>query len=131
MFKYDLPLFSNMQCEICGAEYAKKRAIIDGSELVVCEICVKYGKEVDSEPKIVMYKVENYSKEPELAELKDNYGQLIIKARQAKNMTIDELAQLIFENHSWLKKVEHGTATPDSKLIAKLEKILSIKLTGE
>jgi putative transcription factor len=118
-----------MQCEICGTEYAKKRAVIAGSELVVCDSCAKYGKQVDDKPKIVIRSVESFPGEPPA--LKESYGAIVRKAREAKGMTVDELAQAIFENHSWLKKVEQNRAKPDSKLISKLEKVLSVKLTGE
>lgn len=122
-----------MQCEVCGSEFAKKRAIVSGSELVVCDTCVKYGRELPSGPKIVVHPVERYSKEaiPAEKELKENYGSIIRAARESRGMTIEDFAKMLFVNHSWIRKVESGHQKPDEKLIAKLEKALSIKLTGE
>ena len=124
-----------MQCEICGSENATKKAKIEGSELVVCDRCCASGKPLSEAERHEFHRKESHVKEQEsrtqeLSELKDNYGEIIRRAREAKGMTIEEFASSLSENASWLRKIEQGKLKPDAKLISKLEKNLGIKLFG-
>lgn len=130
-----------MQCEICGSGNATKKAVIEGSELVVCNRCCASGRPLSEAERHEFPRKEKQGKEShlkeqgshtqELSELKDNYGEIIRRAREAKGMTIEEFANSLFENASWIRKIEQGKLKPDAKLISKLEKNMSIKLMGD
>ncbi len=100
--------------------------------LEVCENCLKYGELIESTP----ITNERIAETPVIKEenvedtvLVDNYGKLIIESREKINLTREEFAKKINEKESVIKRVEKEEMEPDDKLIDKIEKFLSIKLT--
>ncbi len=61
-------------------------------------------------------------------ELITDYGEVVRKAREKKGMTAEEFAKSINEKKGTIVKIESQNLVPDDKLIAKLEKALSVKL---
>ncbi len=136
-----------MQCEICGAEAGKGRVIeLDGSTLIVCNECVAFG--VEKKPlaaptashanvpgqqaaRLVQTIGQPFFEREEFdlgLDIVPDFGARIRKAREQKQLTVQELAARVFEKESVLHRIEAQAIKPDNALIAKLEKCLGIKL---
>jgi len=134
-----------MQCEICGAEAGKGRTIeLDGSTLIVCAECVAFG--IEKKPFVEAKGAPAYASKPAQTigqpfyereefnlglDIVPDFGARIRKAREQKQLTVQELALLVFEKESVLHRIESQAIKPNDALIAKLEKALVIKLKGE
>ncbi len=136
-----------MDCEVCGNQIFGKttKVLIDGAELVVCGRCASGATVVKltSRPKIFT-SVEKTSQAPgpqaqtrrrqsaptvpEGGELVDDHGQVIRKARQAMQLSQEDLCRKIAERVSVLQKIESGRLVPDDTLARKLEHALRIQL---
>ncbi len=133
-----------MQCEICGKEAGRGRQInLDGSALIVCDACTCFGTE---KQRTAIESAQSFSLpgqrplrpvgkpfyEKEQLDLgldiEPDYGKLIRKAREQKNLTVKELAMKVFEKESVLHRIESQAIKPSDALLAKLEKQLGIKL---
>jgi len=122
-----------MECEICGKEIATNSRIkMDGMDLIVCENCITYGKEVKEERQEPQ-KMGKVIKAPraefnEVIPLADDYGSRIRKVREKKKLTVEELAKKVFEKESTIHKMENQQHIPEDKVVEKLEKFLKISL---
>ncbi len=124
-----------MNCEMCGADDAEYKTIIEGTELTVCSKCSKHGK-VLHKPQMIIRKKEfaRFKKEekPEIIEkIISEYGTKIRKARTKKKMTQEEFAQKLSIKESLLNKIENSALKPSIPLAQKLEKVLKIRLIEE
>jgi putative transcription factor len=141
-----------MECEICGKEIEEPiRVEIDRVEFNVCPTCAKLGREIKDEPKVIVHKAEEPNPpesgplpstpkpfEPprvrqtvsgvEEVVLAPDFGRIIQRARTKKGLTLQELAEKIFEKESNIRRIESQKATPRDELVAKLEKFLEVKL---
>ena len=128
-----------MQCEICGAEIFGNphRIGTGGSELDVCNRCVKYGTEVIGEthspkknirPGSSVRSNAPYFRKIEVEEINPNYGQIIRKAREKVGLTQEKLAQKINEKMSLVGKIERNEIVPDDTVRKKIERLLNISL---
>ncbi len=139
-----------MQCEICGAEAGKGRTIeLDGSMLIVCSECVAFGTEKkplagptaapanvpwQSAAKPAQTIGQPFYEREEFnlgLDIVPDFGARIRKAREQKQLTVQELAARVFEKESLLHRIEAQAIKPNDALIAKLEKALGIKLKSE
>ena len=136
-----------MQCEICGAEIRGKsfRIIVDRAELDVCDKCKGFGKEVERRGPAAPRAGAPYGSPSAGAgavhrprrdifdrikdELVEDYAARIVKAREAKHMTDEELAQKTQSKVNIIRKVERGELVPEDALVKKIEYALDIKLT--
>ncbi|MGA9140093.1 MAG: multiprotein bridging factor aMBF1 [Methanocella sp.] len=136
-----------MQCEICGAEIRGKsfRIIVDRAELDACDKCKGFGKEVTSRgPAVVRRGAPAPSGTPGSTavrrprrdvfdqikdELVEDYAGRIKKAREARNMTDEQLANKTQSKVNIIRKVERGELIPEDALVKKIEIALDIKLT--
>ncbi len=114
-----------MVCELCGKNTQLVRAIVEGTEVNVCENCGKYGKVlrkpvVKNAPKPVIQEV--------LDVVTQDYAKLIREAREKRGLTQKEFAKELNEKESILQKIENGNFTPPISMARKLEKLLKIKL---
>ena len=133
-----------MECEICGKPVPENnpiRAKIEGSVMVVCKECSKLGKVQKTPPKPKFVKQNKkpkrqaptrkkvYSRNDEpTEELIEDFSLEVRKAREAKNLSREDLGKKINERVSVITRIETGKMTPDTKLTKKLEKALDIKL---
>lgn len=128
-----------MQCEICGTERGRFFKIdFEGSELIVCENCSDYGTKKKPileyvKPKksfISAHRPQIQMKKIPASErvLVSDFGQRIRKAREKRNMTIEELGKLLYTKASEINRFESESLKPNDKLIKKLENVLEIKL---
>ncbi len=136
-----------MQCEICGAEIRGKsfRIVVDRAELDVCDKCKGFGKEVMPRGPAGGYRgtpgpsgapgatVARRPRRDVFDRIKDelveNYAERIKKAREAKNMTDEQLASKTQSKVNIIRKVERGELIPEDALVKKIELALDIKLT--
>ena len=121
-----------MQCEICGGRGANQTIILDGAEMLVCLQCSSYGKPVkpsfnqnfNLRPRMPTEKIEKFDETP----LAQDFGNKVKTAREKRGLTVKELAEKLFEKESVLHKIEQQKHPPETRLIEKLEKFLSINL---
>ena len=57
-------------------------------------------------------------------------GKIIGQSRQSKSMTQKDLAVRINEKPSVIQEYESGKAIPHAQILAKMERILGVKLRG-
>ncbi len=68
---------------------------------------------------------------PERRELVQDYGQVIRRAREALQLSQEELSRKIAEKNSVLQKIEGGRLVPPEALVQKLERTLKIRIVQE
>ena len=125
---------SEYYCEICGRPVSKPKYYeVEGAILILCDECAKYGtpiKRTNIIRKRVMPSKRVEKKRQETPEwmLIDNYGEIIRKAREARRMSQEDLARLIKEPVSYIRKIESQKVIPSDNVIIKLEKALNISL---
>ncbi|MBR9682263.1 MAG: TIGR00270 family protein [Candidatus Aenigmarchaeota archaeon] len=118
-----------MNCEVCGASNARRRAKIEGTILNVCDRCVRSGEEVARveiarrpKPMYTAPRGMDYS-------LKEDFGSIIRKNREKRNLTQEQLSAKIQEKHTIVKRIEDGWEPP-LVVIKKIEKFFNISLMG-
>lgn len=126
-----------MICELCGKPIVGKptKAWIEGAQLTVCHRCSRYGSVVKSTVQQVashqLPKRREVRLESEDKLLVSNYNTLIRQARENMSLTQADLARLIGEKESIIRRLESGRMTPTLELAKKLEKVLKVKLYEE
>ena len=148
-----------VQCEMCGAETdAPKTVKIEGAELQVCAECAEFGTEVtqqDSGSTSTKYSTGSTGTSTssgtstdssggrsgsssssrrrdmfdEMEEIASDYDQRIRNAREAEDLTQEDLANDINEKVSLIRKLENGNMRPSDEVQRKLERRLDISLT--
>jgi len=118
---------------MCGREGQLFDADIEGSVLVVCASCTKFGKILrkHSEEKYTPKYVETKKREEETKPINiivSNYASLIKKAREKRDLNQEDFAKLLQERESTIQHLESGKLEPSIALAEKIEKQLKIKL---
>ena len=124
---------------MCGKETNLVIAIIEGTEMQVCNQCAKFGKiikKIEPEPKRKKTKkkdlkkiIKEGKKEKELIQIiNPDYGNIIKKKRESIGLKQEEFAKKINEKISLIHKVEIGKLEPSIALARKIERFLKIKL---
>jgi putative transcription factor len=138
------------ECEICGAEIAGKPVYIaiGDSKLRVCRTCSRYGAVVVDDPSaqarrspvsLVSEQSQQAKARQRLYERMDqeleeglgiaeDYGRKIKEARERAGLKQEDLAKLINEKHSILRKIENEEIIPTDEVRAKLERVLKLSL---
>lgn len=119
-----------MQCEICGKDTELIKAIVEGTELNVCEKCGSFGKIVNMPAQDIISKpVKQYKPIVEEVEaIVSDYGPKIKNARESMKLNQKEFALKLFERESIIRKIENNAMEPTFALAKKIEKLCSIKL---
>ena len=141
-----------MICEMCGNNVPSTRAfMVEGTMLNLCPNCSRFGDSYRSSNRIddgsshagsgnntvIKERLEKRERRMQTrdiysanggVELITDYGTVVRKAREKKGLTAEDFAKSINEKKGTIVKIESQTLVPDDKLIAKLEKALSIKL---
>jgi len=127
-----------LNCEVCGTSDASCIAEVEGSEMRVCDECSSLGtlksKEVvvDAEPQKPSEKKSSswHSSSFDGSDkvLKKNYGEVVRKAREQSDLSMEELSHDISEKESVIRRVEHGELKPDEELCKKLKRKFEVEL---
>jgi len=121
---------------MCGKETSLFKAIVEGTELKVCDKCAKFGKIVERIRPAAKPKRKKDEKEeeegPETVQvIVPDYSKKVKLARESLGLKQEELAKRINEKESIIHKVETGHYEPNIMLAKKLERFLKIKLVEE
>jgi putative transcription factor len=137
------PFMHSMPCEMCGKNAPLKPTIVEGSRMMLCPDCQKYGHTATKAPEVtnrspVAAAMEArakkstprdvYTDHPEA--LVEDYGARVKQARMKMGLTIDELASQIKETRNVVAKTEAMELHPSDTVVRKLERFLQIKLMG-
>ena len=120
-------------CDVCGAEGRLVKALIEGTELNVCQNCAKFGKILKA-PVMFVKKgaVIKHEQKPEPLEIiVPDYSTLIRKKREEMGLTQEDFAKKIAEKESIMQKIEAGQMEPSINIAKKLERFLNIKLVEQ
>ena len=120
-----------MECEICGKSGYCTEIDFEGNLVFACRECSALGRKKEflrGQGKSPAANPGAGGKSAEKA-LSPGFGLKIRRAREAKGLTVKELAEKIFEKESFLHKVENGLHIPDDALARKLEKFLGVSIT--
>ncbi|MEM3154067.1 MAG: multiprotein bridging factor aMBF1 [Candidatus Woesearchaeota archaeon] len=113
-------------CELCGSEAPLLAAIIEGTQMTVCQGCAKFGKVIQ---KPVLHAKKSVPSIPEVAEVVvPDYAQKLRAAREKLGLTQKEFAMKLNEKESIIHKIENSQFVPPISMARKLEKLLRIKL---
>src|SRR3989344_7255179 len=133
-------------CEMCGYNGELKRAVVEGSLLLLCDKCIRFGEVIElrrpPSEEIVSGRIQKmntsrfasmrttgvYSEVAEEELVVRNYPELIKKARERLIKTQDEVARDIAEKVSIIQGVESGRLEPSLKLAKKLEQYFKVDL---
>lgn len=129
-----------MICEVCGKNVPRlRKVLIEGAVMNVCDECARLGVPVEDKKVLKPRVVHNQPQQreqrrqndfPDESEvLVEDYGERVRRARESRNLTLEEAAKKLLEKKNVLSKIERGEMKPDRELIRKLEKFYSIKLT--
>ncbi|MEF8878940.1 MAG: multiprotein bridging factor aMBF1 [Candidatus Thermoplasmatota archaeon] len=135
-----------MQCELCGRECDCRPASVDGVRMMLCPGCIKrHGKQVkedltkssgESKPDFSRIKKQPvyrdvYKDKGLEKDLVSDWNKRIMKARQKKSLSREELGFKVGERTTTIGKIENGDLRPSDETIKKLEKELDINLMEE
>jgi putative transcription factor len=135
------------ECEICGVEIrGKARYIaIGSSKLQVCQKCAQYGSVVmgdeDTKAKTApvgeaaqlakakkrLYEQMDLELEADM-EIGEDYGRRVKEAREKAGLKQAELAKMINEKQSLVRKIENEEIVPSKEVWGKLERVLKSSL---
>jgi len=116
---------------MCGSESdSLKKIKIEGTILKACESCASMGEEVgtSSKKKKRKKKTRSSTKRSSKDVLVNDYGEKIKKARENKQLSIQEVADDLNEKESLLKKLEQQQLKPDKPLASKLSDKFGVTL---
>jgi putative transcription factor len=121
-------------CELCGMKPSRFSAEIEGTTMIVCEDCARFGKVKGKTVSAVKIVIEDHKK-PEIKEpdylFLPGYGSIVKKAREKLGLKQEELAKKINERESLLHQIESEHFKPGIELAKKLERMLHIKIVEE
>ncbi len=116
-------------CDICGKEAYLLTALIEGSELSVCDECSVYGK-VLKRPKPI-FKEDKKVEEERMVDFVSGYGELVKRGREKLGLNQQEFAKRINERETIIQKIETEKIKPTIELARRLERFLGIKMIEE
>ncbi len=149
-----------VQCEMCGTETGSPTTIkVEGAELEVCDDCTEFGTAVttqDTSSTSTKYSTSSSGTSSgsdssgggggssggssggsrrrdmfdEMDEVARDYDQRIREAREARDLSQEELADQLNEKASLIRKLEHGDVLPSDEVQRKLERGLDISLSA-
>ena len=127
-----------MRCEICGKKLVEEplKIKLDGSIMITCKECSKFGKIQREPPKPKKPGVSRSKgttsrvqrpREP-AEEVVENVKDIVREAREKKRWSREELGVKIYEKASVITRIESGKMIPDLKLARKIEKLMNVVL---
>lgn len=129
-----------MQCEVCDKYMVEgKRVRIEGSVVITCDACARYGEVVGFASGVEKKKpaaAQEVSEKKEVVdfavggseELVENFAEVIRDKRMRRGLKQEELAKLINEPTSLIHRLENGSFEPSPTVVKKLQHALGVKL---
>ena len=119
-------------CELCGKSNATLRTEIEGTMMVVCADCSRFGS-VKSKTNVKIVIKDTKRTEEELPEyvFVSGYGRLVKDAREKLGLSQEDFAKKISEHKSLIHQVESEHLKPNLDFARKLERVLKIKIFDE
>ena len=125
-------------CEMCGRTGEMLRALVEGVELSVCQICVKHGQ-LQKNQNLSSFRSAGYhqqgrrsSSSPPRQEKEwkvvEDFFRLLRSARERSKLSQEDFAVLLQERESVVNKWEAGTVKPSLETAKKLQKLLGLTL---
>ena len=118
-----------MDCEVCGARNANRRAEIEGVIMNVCDKCAGLGKEMAKVRKVETKRAARLPEELSQA-MVEGFGTLIRKKRESLGLTQEQLGAKLQLNPNLIRRIESGWEPP-LEVARKIEKQLKLKLIEE
>ncbi len=111
-----------MLCELCGQPASGlKRVKVSGASVLACPACLKAGP-LDVAPRAA----------PILdTPLKENYGEVVRRAREARGWSPAQLAAEAKMKEGLLRKMERNEIPPEEPVRKRLERLLKVSLLDE
>ena len=110
-------------CQVCGKP-ASTEAFLEGARVWLCAKCLRFGKTVAVRPRMPQARLGSSGEMEEI----ENPGEAVKRAREARRISVGDLAKKIFVNEKELMKIERGELVPSEGVARKLERELGIKL---
>ncbi|MEM3087198.1 MAG: multiprotein-bridging factor 1 family protein [Halobacteria archaeon] len=113
-----------MLCELCGQPASGlKRARVGGASVLACPACLKAGAPEIAPPepgpaRLVL----------DAPVLKENYGETIRRAREARGWSPAQLAAEARMKEGLLRKMERNEIAPEEAVRKRLERLLKVSL---
>lgn len=118
-----------MQCELCGKNTELLTAVVEGTQLKVCNDCGSFGKIIARPQPVQERKKPVQARQQVVVEkIVSDYARLIRSEREKRGMTQEDFAKLIGIKASLVHKLETGNIEPQVEIARKLEKKLGITL---
>lgn len=120
------------ECELCGRKTESVAVVlVEDVEFRVCDRCAE-GKKIVSRPKerqrVPQSSYQRPGGDAEEEILVANYGEVIRKGREAMDLPLKVVAEMLNEKHSLLLRIEEQEARPPTELRKKIERLLNVKL---
>ncbi|MDY6774417.1 MAG: multiprotein bridging factor aMBF1 [Candidatus Nanohaloarchaea archaeon] len=117
-------------CEMCGEDGDLKKTEVEGARLKLCEDCREVGEVVETGSSGTTRTRSRSKDSTPDEEVLPGYGSEVKQAREARDMSVDDLADALKEKNSVVKRVESENLTPDRKLARKFETELGVEIYG-
>ncbi len=118
-------------CEMCGEADTLKKTNVEDATLKLCEGCRDVGEVVEQPTSSGGARERRRTPSAPEEDVLPGYSEAVKDAREARGMSIAELADALKEKDSVVKRVESGRLTPDRDLARKFEQELDIDIYGE
>ncbi len=113
-------------CELCGREGEVAKALVEGTQLNVCQKCGGFGK-VLAQPRFTP-KAKVKEKTEIVDAVVNDIGQRLKQAREKLGLTQKDFARRLNERESVVQKIETGHFKPSVGTARKYEQILKLSL---
>lgn len=113
---------------MCGSAESSLKAVIESTEMIVCQECANFGNIVKKAP-FPKFKSNQLQKPPEAIQIiVPNFSQFIREGRDKIGLSQQKLADKLNEKESLIRNLEGNKHEPSIKLAEKIEKFLNIQL---
>lgn len=118
---------------MCGQEGDLKKTKVEGARLDLCEDCREVGEVVESSATSTPATSDRPTRTTPPGptahrELVEGFDRKVKRAREARDLGVQELAQMMKEKTSVVRRVESGRLKPDRDLARKFERQLDVEL---
>ncbi len=113
-------------CQVCGRP-AQTEAFLEGARVWLCNNCLRFGRAVEVRRPAASRPAPAPTGGGEVGVV-DGFGAAVRRGREAKRLSVAELARKIFVNEKELAKIEREELVPAEGVARKLERELGVKV---